>query len=321
MFMRRFNALLAPSDDGSAGGAAAGAGAGAGATDGGAGAAGAGGGNGAAGGAGGLPGSVLASGGAAAAAGGAAAGAAGVPADPNAWLPEKHRVFGQDGKTLDLEASARKVAEAYGHAERRIGSGDVAPAKVDDYKVNVPEALAEKIKAEDLAADAGFKEFMAKAHAAGLTQKQLDTVVGEFLDRSVKLQGGIQRLSEQEATTQLRETWKTDAEFTQGVQAAFRAGQQYAGKDFDGILNDYGNDPRIVRMLAAVGKEMGEDTSAPAGAQANFQADLETLTKSKAYTDPAHPDHTATKQKVAAMFERQYGSRPKQAGPIVFSAS
>ncbi|MGL4648399.1 MAG: hypothetical protein ACRC1H_03250, partial [Caldilineaceae bacterium] len=35
------------------------------------------------------------------------------PQDPNAWLPEKLRVLGEDGKTLNLDASARKLAEAY----------------------------------------------------------------------------------------------------------------------------------------------------------------------------------------------------------------
>lgn len=191
------------------------------------------------------------------------------------------------------------------------------PKTADDYKVNVPQALADRIKADDLAKDAGFKEFLGKAHAAGLTQKQVDTVVGEFLDRSLKLQAGVKQLSEQEATAKLRETWKTEAEFTEGVQRAFKAGQAYAGADFEGILNDYGNDPRIVRMLAAVGKELAEDTSAPAGAQANFQADLEQLTKSPAYLNPNHADHLATKQKVEAMFQRAYGSGPKKAGPIV----
>ena len=144
-------------------------------------------------------------------------------------------------------------------------------------------------------------------------------VVGDFLERSLALQAGVKQLNEQEATTKLRETWKTDAEFSEGVQRAFKAGQAYAGEDFEGILSDYGNDPRIVRLLANVGKELGEDTSAPAGAQAAFTADLETLTKSKAYFDANHPEHLATKQKVEQLMQRQHGTGPKRNGPIVIT--
>jgi hypothetical protein len=242
------------------------------------------------------PASVLASGAASAPSGSPAA--APSAEEPHAWVPEKHRVFGEDGKTLNIEASARKVAEAHGHLEKRLGSGDVPPKTAAEYKVNVPEALADKIKADDLAKADTFKSFLDKAHAAGMSQKQVDVMVGDFLERSMALQSGVKQLTEQEASAKLRETWKTDAEFKAGVEQAFRAGKAYAGADFDGILDDYGNDPRIVRMLAAVGKELAEDTSAPAGAQAGNQADVESLTKSKAYMDASHPDHLATKQKV-----------------------
>ena len=243
----------------------------------------------------------------------------GTPTDPLAWLPAKHRVFGDDGKTLNLEASARKVAEAYGHAERRIGSGELPPKTAEEYKVNVPAALGDKFKAEDLGKDPMLRAFFKDAHAAGMTQKQIDMTIGAWLERAPALVQGVKQLDERAATAELRKTWATDAEFTEGVQRAFRAGKAFAGADFEGILGDYGNDPRIVRMLAAVGKELAEDASAPAGAQAGFQADLEALTKSKAYMDPSNPEHLATKQKVAALFARTYGNEPKRPGPIVIT--
>ncbi len=249
---------------------------------------------------------------------GAPAAAPAAPSDPYAWLPAKHRVVGEGG-ALDLEASARKVAEAYQHAERRIGSGDIPPKEASGYKVNVPEAVADKVKAEDIQNAETFKGFMEKAHAAGLTQKQFDVVVGDFIERSLALQAGIRQMSEQEATAELRKTWKTDAEFQEGVQRAFKAGKAYAGEDFDSILNDYGNDPRIVRLLANVGRELSEDSPAPAGSTqgVSAQAELEQLTKSKAYMDANHPDHTMTKTKVDAIFQRLYGNSPKRSGPIV----
>lgn len=54
----------------------------------------------------------------------------------NDWLPEKYRTNKEDG-SLDLEASSRKVADAYRSLETRLGSGDVAPKTVDEYNVKL----------------------------------------------------------------------------------------------------------------------------------------------------------------------------------------
>ena len=294
---------------GSAGGGEAGAGAAGDAAGAGAGGAGAAGGDGAAAGAGAAPGNVLATGAGAGAAAPGAAGTGAAAADPNGWLPEKHRVFNAD-TTLDLEASARKVAEAYGHAEKRLGGGDAPPQTVDGYKVNVPEALADKVKADDLSKDPGFTDFLGKAHTAGLNQKQVDFVVGEFLDRSLKMQAALPALdaAETEATLRQGEGWKSDAEYSAKVQQAFRAGTQYAGADFDGILKDYGNDARIVRMLANVGAELAEDLPASAEAQAQAQESLDALMADSAYTNARDPKHAMQVAKVNAMQARVAGT-------------
>jgi hypothetical protein len=243
------------------------------------------------------------------------------PADPHAWLPEKLRVFGEDGKTLNLEDSAKKMGEAYTHLEKRFGSGDMPPKTVEDYKVTVPEALADKLKAEDLAGNEAFKAFLAKAHGVGLTQKQLDTVVGEFLDRSIKNAAAGDQLSAEAATAELRQGWKTDAEFQAGVQAAYRAGKAYGGADFEGILKDHGNDPRIVRLLAAVGKELGEDRGTPAAAGAMAEPDVESLAKSAAYWNPNDPQHAVVKAKVAAHYAALHGTAAKRTGSMSFQSS
>lgn len=224
----------------------------------------------------------------------------------------------EDG-SLDLEATARKVAEAYTHAEKRIGTGDVPPKAATDYQVNVPEALGERVKAEDLKASPDFQDMLGKAHAAGLTQKQVDFVVGEFLDRSLKLHERINQLDEKDCAADLRKDWKTDQDYQANVRAAYRAAQAYG--DIDAMMQRYGNDPVMVRFLAKVGAELAEDTSAPAGAQANFQADTESLAKSKAYMDPSHPEHLATKQKVEALHQQKYGNAAKRSGPIVISTT
>lgn len=251
---------------------------------------------------------------------GAVATPAAVPATPgpNDWIPEKHRVFAADGKALDLEASARKVAEAYSHAEKRIGSGDVPPKTAEEYKINVPESMAEKWKVDDLNKDPSMQDFLGKAHAAGLTQKQIDLTIGEYLSRAEKLAGGVQELDFADCTKQLKTDWPTEADYAKNLNAAFRAGKAYAGPDFDAILKDYGNDPRVVRMLAKVGAEMKEDTGAAPAAQGMTQPAAEALTKSPVYWDKKHPDHVATVEKVRAFYEGMYGTKPKTGGAIAF---
>lgn len=213
------------------------------------------------------------------------------------------------------------MAEAYGHAEKRIGSGDVAPKSAEDYKVNIPAALADKVKAEDIAADPKMKDFLAKAHAEGLTQKQVDFMVGEHLARSLDLQGALKVLSAQECTAELRKSWTTDADYSAGVQRAFRAAEAYAGEDLDGFMQAYGNDPRIVSLLAAVGAELSEDRAAPGGAGGvTTQATLDSLVKSKAYMDPMDPAHTTTKQQVERLMQQLHGTGAKRSGPIVISS-
>jgi hypothetical protein len=193
----------------------------------------------------------------------------------------------------------------------------VPPKAATDYTVTVPEALGDRIKADDLKASPDFQAMLGKMHAAGLSQKQVDTVVGEFLDRSIKLQERVNQLDSRDCIADLRKDWTNEQEYSANVAAAVRAARAYG--DFDQIEKRYGNDPVMMRFLAKVGAELAEDTSAPAGAQVSA-ADLESLVKSKAYADPRHPDHTATKQRVDAMYQRMYPGQ-KRAGPIVISTT
>lgn len=188
------------------------------------------------------------------------------------------------------------------------------------YKVNVPEALAEKIKADDLAKNAGFQSFLGKAHAAGLTQAQLDVVTADFLERSLQQQAGSTALDAQACTEALKSEWKSDADFAKGVQQAYRAAQAYG--DVDKLMAKYGNDPDFIRVMAKVGAELGEDTGAPAGAGGMSEPDVESLQKSEAYWKTSHPDHTKTVAKVQAYYAAKFGDKPRQTGgAISFSLS
>ena len=94
------------------------------------------------------------------AAAGAADGAAGTGGDPAGGqtalqagadtgavsIPEKYQVKKEDG-SIDIEASSLKLAEAYGHLEKRLGSGDAPPKTAEELLATLegqglPQAVA-----------------------------------------------------------------------------------------------------------------------------------------------------------------------------------
>lgn len=295
--------LLAEAGDGAGGagtgGGAAGAGAGAGAagagdggTNAGAGAPGAGG------------GSVLSAAGAGTAPGAGAGEPGAGGADPWAWVPEKFQVKGADG-ALDHAASALKVEEHRKHLEQRLGTGDIRPKTADEYTITPPEAL------KDFPLDdPGMKDFKAKAHEAGLTQKQLDLVMGKYFELAPQLVAGAQQLDQQTATAELQKVWSTPEAFTQNAQAAFRAVSQFGGDLVQKLDQKFGNDPDFIQFAARVGAQLRED-SPPGGipgGSAVGAADVKALMSSEAYSNPRHPEHQAVTAKVNSWYARQPGA-------------
>lgn len=236
---------------------------------------------------------------------------------PNDWAPEKHRVFKEDGVTLDESATARKIANAYHHAEKRIGSGDVPPESADKYALNVPEGLKDRIKGEDLAKSEDVKAFVGKCHAAGYTQAQIDVALGELLERGVKMREAQPVMDAAECTATLRQLdgWKTDQEYQAQMGKAYRAAAAYAGDqaELDAFLAKHGNDPVVARMLAKIGAELAEDTQASAEASAQLNQNLDELMRDPAYLDDRHPKHALIKSRVDALHERLAGTR--ESGP------
>jgi len=235
---------------------------------------------------------------------GAAGGAAGAQQD---FIPEKLRVSKEDG-TLDLDASARKLAEAYSTAEKRIGTGDIPPKTAEEYAVAVPDAFKETWKPEE---DQSFKDFRAKAHEAGMTQKQLDLVMSRYFEMAPKLVAGAAVMDANSATAELKKTWATDADFSRNVRNAYvgaNALAEKAGLKIDDIMSSpLGNDPKFLKLMAAIGPEFAEDVP-PGGQQMTSQEDIDSLMRSEAYTNPRHADHAKISERVRKYFERKHGT-------------
>jgi hypothetical protein len=245
---------------------------------------------------GGVAGSVLQNG---------AAADAGTPTD---FIPEKYRVSKDDG-TIDLEASARKLAKAHGDAEKRIGSGDIPPKTADEYQVKVPEAFKEAFNPEE---DAGYQEFRTKAHAAGMTQAQMDLVMDQYFKMAPQLAAGATQLDAEDASAELKKQWATDADFKRNVRNAYvgaNAIATKAGLNIDEIMSPagLGNNPMFLRLMAAIGPEFQEDAP-PGGQEMVSEESITELLSSEAYTNPKHVDHAKVSKQVSEYYRRKHGT-------------
>lgn len=223
----------------------------------------------------------------------------------NDWLPEKYRVSGEDG-ALNVEQSARKLAEAHVALEKRMGSVGTAPKTSDEY---APKVDVEGFNWEEFKADPRMQSFMKTAHAKGITNDQMSFIIGEYAQRAPELVGGAAQLDADNAAMQLREVWKTDADFNKNIGLAYRAFNQLADDADKGRMDEIGNNPMVIRMLAKMGAEMQED--APAGCDINLeeQQSIRDLMKSPAYMDPKHTDHERVSAQVRAFYQKTYGDQ------------
>ena len=165
----------------------------------------------------------------------------------------------------------------------------------------MPEAFKETVKSEDWAKTPGVQA-LKDLHGAGASQKVVDAAISAFMREGQALRAAMPAMDAANCEAELRqgEGWKTDEQYKQQVSTAFTAGKAIFGKDFDGIVKDYGNDPRLIRGLASIGKEMQEDMPASPEAQAQIQENLDQLMASKSYLNANDPQHAATMAKVSA---------------------
>lgn len=229
----------------------------------------------------------------------------------NDYIPEKYRVNGADGK-LDINASSRKMAEAYSNLEKRVGTGDLPPKTVEEY---APKLAVEGFDWEEFKKDESSQAFLKGAHAKGLTNAQVEYVLGEYLKAAPQLLEGSAMLDQQQAGEALRSEWKTDAEFKSNLGASYRAAQAFGG-DGDGLGSfaklqaKFGNDPDFIAFTARIGREMNEDT-VPGGqavSETDFTtkaAELRTKLQGMSMEDP---QRKSVQAELDALYARQYPS-------------
>lgn len=233
-------------------------------------------------------------------------------------IPEKYRVMKDDG-SVDIEASTSKLAAGYGELSKRFGAGDVPPAEVAGYKINVPEPLKEALKDWDQAGDEKLQAFLPEAHKHGLTQSQLDFVMGQYFQVIGTMQPVLTPEQQAEkAAEALSEVWKEEADFDRNVQAAYKASAAFAkkiGVSQDQLNAELGNNPMFLRLAAALAPEMGEDTPQGTGGgstdETTFAAQVAELRAQK----DALPEKDKRRDAIQEQINRLYSNRYKEPAP------
>lgn len=235
--------------------------------------------------------------------------------DPNAWIPEKYRVFEGEGdaKKLNLEASAQKLAAAHGELEKRAGQGGLPPEKADDYKVTLPDDAP--FKADDLDQN-GLKAFRAAAHGAKLTQAQFDVAMGAHVAAMRQFVEDVSAQGKTLCETELKTdpAWQDPKTYSGNLKLAYRTFAAFATPAEAAEIDRIGNNPLFLKILARAGAHLGEDRLARGPGVGSMLTD-DTLEKYLApgspYYDPTHPEHKKAVDIVTRHFNAKHGgARP-----------
>jgi len=224
------------------------------------------------------------------------------PAPPAEFIPEKFRVM--SGEALDVEASARKMAESYNQLQARMGTGDVPPKAAEEYTITVPDAFKESFVEDDRT-----KAFRTDALAAGLTQKQFDFVMGKYFAVAPELVTGAIDTTVETTRGALEKAW--GPEYGKQLDAAALAFDKFADPADKGKFDSLMTDPALAyRILAKIGPELREAGGIPPTAGGGGQEDVKALLLSEANTNPRHPDHARTRATIDAHYAKKYGTAP-----------
>lgn len=232
--------------------------------------------------------------------------------------------------TKDGKLDARALAKGYTNAEQLLGREKVPLPKTDEdwerwyaaagrpeapekYEFKRPEKLPDGMTYdEDLE-----KGFRAWAHGNGLNTRQANGLYEMYVKQTVERQAAWhqgQMKAREDAEAALRREW--GRAYDGNIALARGAIQQYADPDFQAYLSQtgLGNDPRMVRAFANIGKaQMGETAlvGQPQGTGMTPR-DLDTAIADfrgkhwEALSDRSHPEHARLNKEYARLFEQRF---------------
>lgn len=208
-------------------------------------------------------------------------------------IPEKFKVTAEDG-SVDYKATVAKLSDSYSYLEKKVGTGEIAPKSVDEYKVE-----REGFDFEEFKKDESNNSFLKSAHAQGITNKQLDFLLSEYDKRAVDLVSNSSQIDTDTTVQTLQSEWgdKYEANIFNAVKAARACGIT------DEQINNpmIGNNVAFIKMAAYFGSQMTEDKPINNGTPVNV--DIQSLMRSEPFFNVKHPDHKSVKAQIDSYYD------------------
>lgn len=171
--------------------------------------------------------------------------------------------------------------------------------KIEDYKV---EREDNEKYWDDWKADESNMDFLNKAHGAGITNEQLDFLLKEYDSRAIDLVSNSSQMDTQTVVSDLQKEWGGD--YQTNINNAFRAAQA------SGLTPEQINDPSIgnnvafIKMASYFGGQMGEAKGVTNATP--IKEDIGSLMRSEAYSNPRHPEHNATVERINQAYKNGF---------------
>jgi hypothetical protein len=199
-------------------------------------------------------------------------------------------------------------AKSYTGLEQRMKDTGLPPKDADEYTFQPPEGMEQFALDPDEAA-----AFRSKAHEMGLTQKQYQTVLSEYVALIPGIAEQAINYGRTQAETALKDYYGTPEKITENVKLAFKAFNAYADESDMAQINRIGNMPAVIKILAKVGREMQEDPGVGGDSVLAAESLDELMAKDSPYWDKKHPKHEQVKAKVAKHFQAQEAAKKRKA--------
>lgn len=230
-------------------------------------------------------------------------------------IPEKYRALGADGQ-FDVTASVSKLAGGYGALAERMRVTGAPPATVAEYVLTFDgqPGIPEDFDADAFRQTPEIAAMLEQMHARGFTSEQVSWVMAE----AVRFMGDRPAVLREECEAQLREVWRSPAEYTENTRAAIRAATAFAqdaGIDPRALATSpIANDPMFVRLMARIGREMQEAPPIPSGsghsAAPSIDDQIASIRDELMQLPQHHPSRDALRDRMLALYEQKVGSRP-----------
>lgn len=230
----------------------------------------------------------------------------------NDWLPENFRVTKED-KSLDLEASAKKVVGSYSELSKRMKDVGLPPESHDKYEITAA-VEADKELLGKLVLDPGAQKFLKDAHGKSFSNAQMNVAMNFALDLAKNIGTSVLNETKDECIAELAKLPGGQAGVAKLLATGKRAAVAFGGAvgiTFDEVeAAGLANNPIFARLMAAVGAEMAEDLPAPGdaggGAGKPFEEQAAELRAELDKLELHDPKRKGVQEKLDGLYNRKF---------------